>query len=93
MMATRKPGAVRSVNQQIDALLKRKKNPPRKTAARSVTLVVAKNPRQAKPLPWRVVDTKNGAVVMTADTKKSAVFIGQKLADMHQRPFKVESNK
>ncbi len=42
-----------TVNQQIDALLKRGKNPARKTArktaARSVVLVAAKNPRKAKP--------------------------------------------
>jgi hypothetical protein len=42
--------ATKTVNQQIDALLKRGKNPARKTArktaARSVVLVAAKNPRK-----------------------------------------------
>lgn len=46
-MATRK---ALTVNQQIDALLKRQANPARKTpakkSARSVVLVAAKNPRK-----------------------------------------------
>lgn len=50
--------ATKTVNQQIDALLKRGKNPARKTAAktarrtvpRSVVLVAAKNPRAERNL-------------------------------------------
>lgn len=60
-MATRK---ALTVNQQIDALLKRQANPARKTpakkSARSVVLVAAKNPRKAAKNPVRptVTDRK-----------------------------------
>lgn len=51
-MTTRK---TLTVNQQIDALLKRQANPARKTpakkSARSVVLVAAKNPRKAAKNP------------------------------------------
>ena len=80
-----------TVNQQIDALLKRRGNPAKKSAARSVVLVAAKNPGRVnitkrkdtstQHLQFYVRDVDAGYDVASFFNKKDAVSWGQKYAD------------